>query len=153
VSPRIPAAERAPAENAARVIDALADLEVIVTSDQPVYVRYSPGPDHDAHRNSVDTESGLELPGLSVNPLTPESWWTRPLADWLARQVCQYQHLRQQNHDRRPWVVHGRVVGRGPDCEPLLVDVETIGVLSDQLLDEAGRRYAERFDAGKGPED
>jgi hypothetical protein len=135
------------------VIDTLGELERITSAAEPMYIRYSKGPRHDAREKSIDTESGLELPGLSVNPLTPESWWDRPLADWLARQVCQYQHLRQKNPQRRPWVVQGRIVARGPDCEPLLVDVHTLGVLSDRLLDEARQRYAERFDAGRGPED
>jgi Family of unknown function (DUF6098) len=134
------------------VIDTLAELERITATTEPTYVRYSKGPRHDAREKSIDTESGLELPGLSVNPLTAEAWWTRPAADWLARQVCQYQHLREQNPERRPWIVQGRVVARGPDCEPLLVNVRTIGMLSDRLLDEARQRYAERFDAGHGPE-
>jgi hypothetical protein len=140
------------ASSAPPVIDTISELERLTAAAVPLYVRYSKGPHHDAREKSVDTESGLELPGLSVNPLTPESWWDRPLADWLARQVCQYQHLRQQNPQRRPWVVQGRIVARGPDCEPLLVDVDTLGVLSDRLLDEARQRYAERFDAGRGPE-
>ncbi|GGI44920.1 hypothetical protein BCL57_000703 [Agromyces flavus] len=116
------------------------------------YVRYSEGPAHDADGGSVDTESGLELPGLSVNPLDPEDWWTRPVADWLARQLCQYKHLRDSNRERRAWLVRGQVVGRGPDCEPLLADVEYVGLLDEALLDEAERRYRERFDAGEGPE-
>jgi hypothetical protein len=134
-------------------IDTLADLERIVSGRRSAYVRYSKGPDHDAHEQSTDTESGLSLPGLSTNPLTPESWWTRPLTDWLARQVCQYEQLRAKNPERFAWVVDGRVVARGPDCEPLLVDVEVLGCLSDALLEEAGRRYEENFDRGQGPED
>jgi len=147
------AADGTSVHRAPPVIDSLAELERIATATGPVCVRHSKGPRHDAREKSIDTESGLELPGLSVNPLTPEAWWNRPAADWLARQVCQYQHLRQQNPERRPWIVEGRVVARGPDCEPLLVNVQTLGVLSDRLLDEARERYAERFDAGRGPED
>ena len=119
---------------------------------EPLYVRYSKGPEHDLHESSVDTESGLELPGLSVNPLDPEPWWTRPVLDWLARQLCQYKHLRDRNHDRAAWVVRGEVVGRGPDSEPLLKEVDFVAELSDRLLDEAEERYTARFDAGRGPE-
>jgi hypothetical protein len=119
---------------------------------EPLYVRYSKGPEFDLHESSVDTESGLELPGLSVNPLDREPWWTRPTLDWLARQLCQYKHLRDRNHDRAAWVVRGEIVGRGPDCEPLLKDVEFVAELTDDLLGEAEKRYAERFDAGEGPE-
>jgi len=118
----------------------------------PLYVRYSKGPDSDMHETSVDTESGLELPGLSVNPLDPESWWRRPTLDWLARQLCQYKHLRDRNHERAAWVVRGEVVGRGPDSEPLLANVEFMAELTEGLLDEAEERYTTRFDAGQGPE-
>ena len=105
----------------------------------------------------LDTLAALEAelgdePGLSVNPLDPESWWTRPTVDWLARQLCQYKHLSERNPDRLAWVLHGEEVARGPDCEPLLVDVEFVARLTDRLLAEAERRYHERFDAGRGPE-
>jgi hypothetical protein len=134
-------------------LGSLAELEELVRSRETSYVRYSEGPDVDAHEQSVDTESGLKLPGLSVNPLHPAGWWTRPLPDWLARQVCQYQDLHHKNPARFPWVLDGRVVERGPDNEPLLVDVEILGTLSQDLLEEAGERYNRNFRAGKGPED
>jgi hypothetical protein len=132
-------------------IHRLEDLERML-GDTRLYVRYSEGPEHDSDGASVDTESGLELPGLSVNPLDPEAWWTRPTADWLARQLCQYKHLQDRNPERRAWLVRGAVVGRGPDCEPLLSDVDFVGELDEELLGEAEQRYRERFRAGHGPE-
>ncbi len=62
----------------------------------------------------MDTESGLDLPGLSVNPLHAEDWWVRPLEDWLARQVCQYKELRDKNPDRFAWALRGIEVGPVP---------------------------------------
>lgn len=136
-----------------RQIDSLDELEALLGDAGPgLHVRYSRGPEHDARESSVDTESGLELPGLSVNPLDPEPWWTRPVRDWLARQVCQYRHLAERNPRRMAWVLRGREVGRGPDCEPLLADVEPLGLLSAALLEEADAVYRTRFDAGRGPE-
>jgi hypothetical protein len=129
-----------------RELDSLAALEAELGA-APLFLRYSEGPGR-----SIDTESGLELPGLSVNPLDPEPWWTRPTADWLARQLCQYKHLSERNPDRLAWVLQGRVVGRGPDCEPLLVDAEFVARLTDALLAEAEQRYHARFAAGRGPE-
>lgn len=117
-----------------------------------VYVRYSEGPERD-DRPSIDTESELELPGLSVNPLHAEPWWTRPFEDWLARQICQYQQLQEKNPDRFAWVLQGVEVGRGPDCEPLLRDVRPVARLDASVLSEAGERYRARFHAGRGPED
>jgi hypothetical protein len=131
----------------------LSELEDLVVGHPDLHVRYSEGFERDVGSGSVDSESGLELPGLSVNPLSPESWWSRPLRDWLARQLCQYKHLQEQNPSRHAWVLRGNVVSRGPDCEPLLSDVEEVAVLSDELLDEAERIYQERFSAGRGPED
>lgn len=136
-----------------RQIQSLAELEQLVNENPGVHVRYSEGPDADQHQHSIDTESGLELPGLSVNPLDVESWWTRPQRDWLARQLCQYRHLSEKNPRRRAWVLRGREVARGPDCEPLLAEVEPLAFLADPLLDEAERHYREHFDAGRGPED
>lgn len=136
-----------------RELETLDELVGLVRSRPGLHVRYSAGPESDRDGGSIDTESGLELPGLSVNPLDAEGWWTRPLADWLARQVCQYRHLSEKNPERFAWVLTGRQVGRGPDSEPLLADVEPVARLSDDLLGEAEERYRSRFDAGRGPED
>lgn len=133
-----------------REIGGLAELAALVRT-RPCFVRYSEGPESDAAEASRDLESGLELPGLSVNPLVPEDWWTRPDEDWLARQLCQYRHLAQRHPERFPWVLAGRVVGRGPDCEPLVADVEAIARVSDAALAEAEERYDDRFDRGQGP--
>jgi hypothetical protein len=136
-----------------RELQTLDELVELVRSQPGLHVRYSEGLESDRDGGSIDTESGLEMPGLSVNPLDAEEWWTRPLADWLARQVCQYRHLSEKNPERFAWVLTGRLVGRGPDCEPLLAEVEPVARLSDGLLGEAEERYRSRFDAGRGPED
>jgi hypothetical protein len=139
-------------ERLPRLLDSLVELEEMVDREPGLSVRYSEGPELDMSRNSIDTESGLELPGLSVNPLAAEAWWTRPLTDWLARQLCQYRHLSEKNPARFAWVLTGREVGRGPDCEPLLADVHPVARLSERLLEEAEQVYHEHFDAGTGPE-
>ncbi|WP_309065703.1 DUF6098 family protein [Microbacterium sp.] len=134
------------------LMKSLDQLAALVRAESGLHVRYSEGPEHDATESSIDTESGLELPGLSVNPLDPEPWWTRPLEDWLARQLCQYRHLAEKNPDRYAWVLRGTLAGRGPDCEPLLSDVEAVADLSEVLLEEAQERYLRNFNAGNGPE-
>ena len=135
-----------------RILASVDELLALLDAGPELYIRYSEGLDADRGGGSLDTESGLELPGLSVNPLSPESWWTRPLRDWVGRQLCQYMHLKEKNPQRYAWVAQGRIVGRGPDCEPLLDDVEEVARLDDGLLAEAHRIYEERFDAGTGPE-
>lgn len=127
----------------------LHELAELVRSRE-CFVRYSGGPEHDAAEASRDLESGLDLPGLSVNPLVPEPWWTRPDEDWLARQLCQYRHLADEHPDRFPWILAGRVVGRGPDCEPLVADAERLARLSATALAEAESRY-DRFERGRAP--
>ena len=136
-------------------LSGLADVVALVRERPDAHVRYSRDPRTGAGRGSTDTESGLELPGLSVNPLGAEAWWSRPLDDWIARQLCQYRHLAGEDDDeeREAWVVAGREVGRGPDCEPLLADVEVLAVVGEDALDEAEARYRAVFDAGRGPED
>jgi len=121
-------------------------VALLERTDEPLYVRYSEGPEADARATSVDQESGLELPGLSTNPLRPEPWWTRPVEDWLARQLCQYAHL--GDGGRRAWVLRGRIAGWGPDREPLIAEPEPIAFLDEALIDEADRIYSERFDRG-----
>jgi len=135
------------------MLEHLEQLEELVAAHPDLHVRYSEGFEKDAGSGSMDTASGLELPGLSVNPLTPEAWWTRPVRDWLARQLCQYKHLQDSNPDRHAWVLRGTLVGRGPDCEPLLADVQQLDVLSESLLAEAEEVYQQRFARGQGPED
>lgn len=125
-------------------LHSLAELAEWVGPD--VYVRFSKGPDHDRTRRSEDYESGLKLPGLSVNPLQPQPWWTRPAEEWLARQVCSYVHLAEESDDgRRAWVLRGEVVGRGPDNEPLVADFDPLAWISDVLVGEAKELYSERF--------
>ncbi|PPG38752.1 DUF6098 family protein [Pseudoclavibacter sp. RFBA6] len=134
------------------VLNALSALRALVATRPGLHVRYSEGPAKDAEQRSLDTESGLQLPGLSVNPLDPEPWWTRPIDDWLARQLCQYEHLAASNPDRYAWVLRGRHVGRGPDCEPLLDGIEPVARLAPCLLEEARHRYEMHFAAEQGPE-
>lgn len=131
------------------VIGRLDELAEIVHADGDKYLRYSNGPDADAHKTSRDYESGLELPGLSVVLLTPPHWWRRPDVDWLARQICKYAHLGQDGAERCAWILTGREVARGPDHEPLVADPQPLAMLSESLLDQAREHYHERFEVGR----
>lgn len=124
----------------------LAEVAELVAVVHPLYVRFSGGPDQDRSTVSRDHESGCLLPGLSVNPMNPEPWWDRPVEHWVARQLCQYAHL--MTPERFPWLLTGEVVGRGPDCEPLLVDVVPAASVDPLVVEEAGRLYSAVFDAG-----
>ena len=127
----------------------LAQLTAIVDDDAETYLRYSHGPAADTGATSRDYESGLELPGLSVVPLRPPDWWTRPVPDWIARQICKYAQLAASDPDRYAWILTGPVVGMGPDHEPLVAPPRPLAVLSDDLVEEAHRRYHERFEVGQ----
>jgi hypothetical protein len=132
------------------VVRSLDELAGMVEREPGLHVRISRGPDADAAKPSRDYESGLDLPGLSANQLRPERWWTRPLEDWLARRLCQYLHLLEEADDGRvAWVLTGREVARGPDHEPVLADPHPVAVLDRSVLEEAARRYRERFDVGR----
>jgi len=121
----------------------------MVGDGQEAYLRYSRGPDADAQQASRDYESGLLLPGLSVIPLAPPSWWSRPVPDWLARQVCKYVQLTEGDPGRCAWVLTGSKVGLGPDQEPLITDPRPLAILADAVVEQAKRHYHERFDVGR----
>jgi hypothetical protein len=125
-------------------IESLDELSDLVGRGEPMYVRFSEGPDVDRAGVSRDHESGCELPGLSANPLDPEPWWDRPVSHWVARQIVQYAHLEQGS--RYAWVLTGRTVGRGPDCEPLLADVEPVAVIPAAVVRAARDLYERAFD-------
>jgi hypothetical protein len=88
------------------VIDDFEDLVAVVIAHDQVFVRYSGGPQRDGPA-SRDYEAEVELPGLSVTTLTPEPWWPRPTADWIARRVCKYAQLAEGRPQQRPWVLVG----------------------------------------------
>jgi Family of unknown function (DUF6098) len=121
------------------VVDAVDRLE-------QVFVRHSAGPASDDGGRSFDYESGVELPGLSVAVLSPEPWWTRPTADWVARRLCKYDEL--LDADRFPWLLTGDIVGWGPDHEPLVRLREPLMRVGGEALAEARRVYSARFEVG-----
>jgi len=113
-----------------------------------LYLRYSKGPAADAEDGpSRDDEANVTLPGLSATTLSPEPWWRRPVKDWVARRLCTCSGPTEDD-GRFAWLLTGRMVGRGPGHEPLLVDVRPHARVSRSVLDEAERWYAEHFDVG-----
>lgn len=121
-------------------VASLAALSELVAERPRLFIRWSKGPDHDADERSTDYATGLTLPGLAVSPLAPPSWWTLPVDKWLARQVRAYAHLSDDQPDNLAWVLAGRIAGRGPDNEPLVVDVEPVARLRMSVLHEAAAR-------------
>ena len=134
------------------VIDDFETLVDTVIAHEQVFVRYSRGPRTDGPK-SMDYEAEVELPGLSVTNLTPEPWWSRPSADWIARRVCKYADLSDGRPEQRPWALLGRVVGNGPDHEPLVVDVQPLGWIGPHAVEQAQERYRSVFKTGRGPND
>lgn len=132
-----------------RTIDDLAELTRFVMSGAAHYIRYSMGPEQDAARPSRDYEADVELPGLPAASLAPEPWWPGPAIDWIARRVCMYLDIADKAADRRAWVLRGRVAGAGTDHEPLVTDVVPVAWLSGRLIEQARRRYHERFRPGR----
>jgi hypothetical protein len=121
-------------------LDSLATLATVVTRRPGMFVRWSKGPSSDSTEQSRDHATGLDLPGLAVNPLDPPGWWRLPLEIWLARQIRAYAHLSEDQPDHLAWVLRGTIADRGPDNEPLVVDVEPIARLAPAVLREAEER-------------
>jgi hypothetical protein len=126
--------------NAMPTFESIEALTELVTARQGLYVRWSRGPEPDLGSvSSTDDLTGAPMPGLSASPLDVESWWgDRPVRTWVARRLYDYSHLPRVKDERaRPWVLHGREAGRGPDNEPLVRDVEPLGWIADEVISEA----------------
>lgn len=133
-------------------MDTLTDLDALVglvrdgSEDEPLFVRWSRGPGADLWTGdgpggSRDSLTGVPLPGLSVNSLAVEPWWSgRPLRLWVARRLYDYRHLRDlRGPGVRPWVLVGDPCGRGPDNEPLVRCRRPVAWVGDAALREAQR--------------
>jgi Family of unknown function (DUF6098) len=130
------------------VIGSLDELAELVDRQPDVYLRYSEGPETDRQESaSCDYESDVMMPGLSVSTIAPEPWWPRPAQDWIARRIRQYAQLHEPG--RFAWLLTGRVVGHGPDHEPLVTDVRAIARLGGRTLEEATARYRAKFKIGR----
>ncbi|NKY87379.1 DUF6098 family protein [Nocardia veterana] len=127
-----------------RTLDELTELVL----SRPVYLRFSTGPAADAEGPSLDYESGVALPGLSVTTPAPEPWWPGPAREWVARRLCKYAELGAVD-GRFPWLLTGTEVGRGPDHEPIVTQVEPVAIVGEEVLAEAQRVYRERFVVGR----
>jgi hypothetical protein len=139
-------------------LDELVALIERAGPDEELYVRWSKGPDVDVERagqSSRDALTGVNLPGLSANPLRVEPWWgDRPLRVWVARRLYDYRHLRDQRGPGvRPWVMVGEQCGRGPDNEPLVTCRRPVGWISEQALEESEKLVAEQGSDEWGPLD
>jgi hypothetical protein len=135
------------------VVRTLAELTDLVERHQGLYVRWSRGPETDLTRvSSTDELTGVPMPGLSANPLDVEDWWEgRPVEVWVARRLYDYSHLpHEKGAGVRPWVLKGRETGRGPDNEPLVVDVRPMCWIEPGTIDEA-RREVDRQENSWGP--
>ncbi|WP_043715265.1 DUF6098 family protein [Kutzneria sp. 744] len=139
------------------VVPDLAGLVDLVRGEtEPLYVRWSHGPQTDGDATSSrDGLTGVPLPGLSANPLRVEPWWgDRPLRLWLARRLYDYRHLRElRGPGVRPWVLAATECGRGPDNEPLVVGIRPVAWIDDAVLAECEKQIADQQSAEWGPLD
>jgi hypothetical protein len=142
------AAPQQGAEPELSVVDDFDELVDVVERRPGMYLRYSAGLQADLENgHSRDHEAEVDLPGWSVTTISPEPWWPRPTADWVARRICQYAPLAEEP-DRFPWLLTGRIVGRGPDHEPLVIDMTPVIRIGEPALDTALDIYRTRFDVG-----
>jgi hypothetical protein len=129
------------------VVDDLDSVVELAEAHEDLFLRYSRGPEADRDRVSRDYEAGIDMPGLSVTPIRPEPWWTRPAREWVARRICKYRELNEA--DRFPWLLTGQVVGAGPDHEPLVDHVHAVARVGDEALREAKQCYQEAFEVSR----
>lgn len=129
------------------LIDDWGQLIELVSHHPGLYLRFSHGPDVDADEPcSHDYEAGQDMPGL-WRPRSPEPWWTRPTEDWVARRLCKYADLGQD--ERYPWLARGELVGRGPDHEPLIRVIAPVARIGSAVVNHAAAHYEAHFDVGR----
>jgi hypothetical protein len=131
------------------VLDELDAIVELTIHHEPLFVRYSEGPDRDREGPSTDYECGLVLPGLSAIVLTPPDWWTRPRRDWVARRLSRYADLMVAPRQPRPWLLGGRVIGQGTDDEPLVAAATPVAWVGRRALAQAVQLYEQRFVVGR----
>jgi hypothetical protein len=124
----------------------LSQLVDLIEEGEPVFVRWSRGPETDrsGSAGSKDELTGTPMPGLSANPLRPEPWWgDQPTLLWVARRLYDYSHLREdKGPDIHPWVLVGEEAARGPDNEPLVHDIRPVAWIARSVIDEAEAEVA-----------
>ncbi|RCW44654.1 hypothetical protein DFQ14_104243 [Halopolyspora algeriensis] len=129
-------------------LDRLAEIVRHDDGGRDLYVRWSRGPSVDTGSTSRDALTGVELPGLSANPLRVESWWgDRSLRLWVARRLYDYEHLRrrqQQQPNVEAWLLRGHELARGPDNEPLVRCEEALAWVAEEAMREAHRLVVEQ---------
>lgn len=128
-------------------LDRLAEVVRHGDGGRDLYIRWSRGPDVDAGSTSRDALTGVELPGLSANPLRVEAWWgDRSLRLWVARRLYDYEHLRcrQQEPNVEAWLLRGHELARGPDNEPLVQCEQALGWVAEEAMREARRLVVEQ---------
>lgn len=91
------------------VLDTLDEVVATVErSDAPVYVRFAKAAPEGLEEPSVDGETGLQLPGVSANPLMPPNWWrghesqTSIRADFMTQADGLTTFGHPADHRRRP---------------------------------------------------
>jgi len=113
---------------------------------EPLYVRWSRDIAADlVKETSRDDLTGIELPGLSANPVTVEPWWgSRSPRLWAARKLYDYRHLVDlRGPGTIPWLLKGTESSRGPDNEPLITNCTVVAAIDERVIDEAKRIIGE----------
>ncbi len=129
-----------------KTIKTLAELvETVKTSEVPLFIRYSYGPDVDREMGcSTNHATNRVECGLSVNNLIAfpglygDDMDDPRFAEWVARLACEYSYL-MMGEESFPWLLTGEEIGRGADNEPLL-DPETweeVAYVALSVVDEA----------------
>ncbi|MFG2000278.1 DUF6098 family protein [Spirillospora sp. NPDC048911] len=127
-------------------ITTLDELAGLVEGTHALFVRWSRGPDADAAGSSKDALTGVDMPGLSANPLIVEDWWRpRPTWIWVARRLYDYSHLEHEKAPGiRPWVLEGEELARGPDNEPLVRVHRPVAWVAESVLAEVRKVMTEQ---------
>lgn len=110
-----------------REITSLDELKELADKYDDLYIRYSSDIEGDKVRQrSTNHVTGNQESGLSANGISGRDRL------WIAINAVEYHRL----CSGPGWIIRGRDIGRGSDNEPLLHDIEVIGVLGDSCMEK-----------------
>lgn len=107
-------------------------VEYVTKSERPVYVRWSANPKRDIKGGrSYNHQTGQAEAGLSVNNLK-SSYGLEDTKSTIAAYLVEYAF-----GGGKGWICLGEEVDQGSDGEPVLANVEFVGYVNEQAVDDA----------------
>jgi len=128
-----------------RIFHTIDDVRDAVRDRPQSFVRYSKSFAADAERGYSLGAGGRREGGLSAAWLHEDMDDLADI-DYMARLLGDYSFLTHRDKSAKGWILHGDVVGKGMDNEPLLANTEKVGRMSTKMVANL-RRFMRDYNA------